>query len=190
MNADAATESGLADATPKPILYVDLDNTLVNFQSGIDRLPSKALIEYEGRYDEAPGIFALMEPMPEAVESFTELAKHYDAYILSTAPWANPSAWQHKLEWVQLHFGSGEHLPSGERNPAYKRLILSHHKNLNNGAFLVDDRGANGADRFDGEWVPFGSEKFPDWARVRAYLLEARATDLTGLASTGSPAPA
>src|SRR3954451_14892443 len=104
----------------KPILYVDLDNTLVDFRSGIARLPSKALKEYEDRYDEAPGIFSLMEPMPGAVEAFTELAEQFDAYILSTAPWGNPSAWQHKLEWVQLHFGMGEFQPGGVRNPAYK----------------------------------------------------------------------
>lgn len=183
MKGDAGMEDPARNAktTDGPILYVDLDNTLVDFQSGIDRLPSKARIEYEGRYDEAPGIFALMEPMAEAIESFTELAKHYEAYILSTAPWGNPSAWQHKLEWVQLHFGVDEYPRPGERNPAYKRLILSHHKNLNGGAFLVDDRGANGAEQFEGEWIQFGSAEYPDWAAVRARLL-ARTPEVSGAA--------
>jgi 5'(3')-deoxyribonucleotidase len=55
---------------------------------------------------------------------------------------------------------------------AYKRLILTHHKNLNHGDFLVDDRTKNGADRFRGEHIIFGSREFPDWPAVVAYLRE------------------
>ena len=79
-----------------------------------------------------------MQPMPGAIEAFHELSGLFDTYILSTAPWHNPSAWQHKVEWVHLHFGEDEYV-DGKENPAYKRLILSHHKNLNRGHFLVDD---------------------------------------------------
>jgi 5'(3')-deoxyribonucleotidase len=43
--------------------------------------------------------------------------------------------------------------------PAYKRLIISHHKNLNQGDFLVDDRPKNGAIDFTGEWIHFDAEK-------------------------------
>ena len=67
--------------------------------------------------------------MPGAVESFERVAALYDAYVLSTSPWENPSAWSDKLLWVQRHLGA----------PAYKRLILSHHKNLNAGDYLIDD---------------------------------------------------
>ncbi len=124
-----------------------------------------AVVErYKGRLDEAPGIFALMRPMPGAIQAFRELAQLFDAYILSTAPWRNPSAWQHKLEWVH------EHLGFDEDSVAYKRLILTHHKELNRGDFLVDDRPNNGADRFHGEWIHFGSERCPDWPTVVDYL--------------------
>ena len=55
---------------------------------------------------------------------------------------------------------------------AYKRLILSHHKNLNRGDYLIDDRPhKGGADKFDGEVIAFGSERFPDWDAVLRYLL-------------------
>ena len=50
--------------------------------------------------------------------------------------------------------------------------ILTHHKNLNAGDFLIDDRTKNGADRFLGEHLLFGSERFPDWQAVLAYLRE------------------
>ena len=72
--------------------------------------------------------------------------------------------------------GSWRHWPgrfrlgTDEDAPAYKRLILSHHKNLNRGNFLVDDREKNGADRFEGELVRFGSEEFTDWDAVLKHL--------------------
>ena len=47
---------------PKKILYIDLDNTLVDFPSGIARLSARDQIEYEGHDDDAPGIFGLMDP--------------------------------------------------------------------------------------------------------------------------------
>ncbi len=126
----------------KKILYVDMDNTLVDFQSGIDRLCPQDHAAYAGHYDGAPGIFALMGPKPGAIEAFIELSELFDAYILSTAPWHNPSAWSDKLLWVQKHFGVDE------GTPKWKRLILSHHKNLNRGDFIIDDRELRGVKEF------------------------------------------
>ena len=151
---------------PKKILYIDMDNTLVDFSSRLNQLVDALQLEYDGRADEIPGIFALMPPMPGAIQAYRTLATAFDTYILSTAPWNNPSAWQHKVEWVKLHFGAAE------GTPAYKRLILSHHKHLNRGDFLIDDRLANGADRFEGELIRFGSTDFTDWDVVTEYLLE------------------
>ncbi len=112
-----------------------------------------------------------MQPMPGAIEAFHELSGLFDTYILSTAPWHNPSAWQHKVEWVHLHFGEDKDLDDDEENPAYKRLILSHHKNLNRGHFLVDDLPhKNGADKFEGEVIEFGGDGFRDWPAVTEYL--------------------
>lgn len=155
----------MAETGAKKILYIDMDNTLVDFQSGIDQLADALQIQYKGNLDEVPGIFALMKPMEGAVAALEELSEKFDLYILSTAPWKNPSAWQHKVEWVHLHFGSAE------GTAAYKRVILSHHKELNRGDFLVDDRPNNGASEFEGEWLEFRSEQFPGWKTVTEYLL-------------------
>lgn len=141
-------------------LYVDMDNVLVDFPSGIAKVPKEIQDKYQDRLDEVPGIFSLMEPMPKAIESYNLLAKRFDTYILSTAPWHNPSAWSDKLLWVQKYLGES----------AYKRLILSHHKNLNDGHYLIDDRTKNGADRFAGEHIHFGTMQFPDWPSVVSYL--------------------
>lgn len=142
------------------ILYVDLDNVLVDFPSAIDGLLQATLSAYADRLDEVPGIFATMRPMPHAVEAFQELSTMFDTYVLSTSPWENSSAWSDKLEWVKRHLGKA----------AYKRLILTHHKNLNHGHFLIDDRTKNGVDRFVGEHIHFGSAQFPDWSTVLQYL--------------------
>jgi hypothetical protein len=48
----------------------------------------------------------------------------------------------------------------------------SEHKHLNTGDYLIDDRTKNGADRFGGELILFGSERFPDWPTVTSYLRE------------------
>ena len=146
----------------KKIVYVDMDNVLVNFQSGIDQLNEDLLVEYDGRLDEVPDIFGLMQPMENAIESYIKLSKHYDVYILSTSPWENESALIDKLRWVKKHLGE----------VAYKRLILSHHKNLNKGHFLIDDRLKNGAQEFEGEHIHFGQDRFPNWDSVVSYLVE------------------
>jgi len=138
-----------------------MDNVLVDFPTGIARITDSQRAEYDGRYDEVPGIFSLMDPLEGAIEAFHQLSAKYDTYILSTAPWENHTAWSDKLIWVKKHLGE----------PAYKRLILSHHKNLNAGDYLIDDRLKNGADRFAGEHIHFKTDEFPDWKSVCDYLL-------------------
>ena len=147
------------------IVYIDMDNVLVDFKTGIARLDTKTRDEYEGRLDDVPGIFSLMDPMPGAIDAVHELAKHFDVYILSTAPWLNETAWSDKLLWIKKYFG--EHPGS----ILYKRLIISHHKNLCAGNYLIDDRTKNGAAQFKGMLIQFGTGDFPDWNAVTEYLI-------------------
>jgi len=146
----------------KKILYIDMDNVLVDFPSGVSKLSQEVINEYESNLDEVPNIFSLMEPLEGAIDSFKILSQRYDTYILSTAPWENSSAWSDKVKWVQKYLGES----------AYKRLILTHHKNLNHGDYLIDDRTKNGAGEFKGELIHFGTDKFPDWKSVCSYLLD------------------
>ena len=157
----------------KKILYIDMDNVIVDFKSGIMRLSQEVQREFAGNLDDVPGIFSLMDPMPGAIESVQTLSQYFDTYVLSTAPWSNPSAWSDKVEWIQHYFKNDETtaLKDPLGNPLWKRLILSHHKHLNQGDFLVDDRTANGADRFNGEHIHFGQERWPDWETILKYLL-------------------
>lgn len=145
----------------KKILYLDMDGVLADFKSALAKQSKEVLEKYKGAPDEIPGIFAIMDPIPGAIEAVRTLATLFDIYILSTAPWWNPSAWADKQMWVKRYFG----------DIFYKKVILTHHKELNKGDFLVDDREKNGANRFEGELITFGSDKFPGWNQVVDYLV-------------------
>ena len=138
-----------------------MDGVLVDFVSGIRKYDPEALLPYKDHPDEAPGIFSLMDPIPGAKEAVERLSEDFDIYILSTAPWMNPSAWTDKVVWVKEHYG----------DLLKKRIIISHRKDLLRGDFLVDDRPKHGAIEFQGEWIQFGSEKFPTWDTVEKYLV-------------------
>ena len=142
-------------------LFFDMDNVLVDFQSGLDQMSEEMKAEYAGRLDEIPDLFGKMKPMPGAIEAVHKLAKVYDVFILSTAPWKNPSAWSDKVKWVTNYLDDVFH----------KRMIITHRKDLVEGDYLIDDRGKNGTSDFKGEWIQFGSMRFPDWDHVLDYLL-------------------
>ena len=106
-----------------------------------------------------------MKPMSGAIEAVHKLSEHYEVFILSTAPWLNSTAWSDKLELIHKYFGKDE------KNPLYKRVILSHHKDLLRGDYLIDDRTKNGAADFKGELLLFGSNEYPDWQAILNKLL-------------------
>ena len=144
----------------KKRMFVDMDNVLVDFESGLAQVSEEVKKDYEGRVDEIPGLFALMKPIPGAIEAVHELQKRYDLFILTTAPWKNPTACDDKVRWVTQYLDDVFH----------KRMVITHRKDLCQGDYLIDDRGKNGTSEFNGEWIEFGSEKFPDWDAVLAYL--------------------
>ena len=159
----------------KEILFFDMDNVLVDFKSGLDRVAPEIKAQYDDdgtgkpHYDDIPGLFSLMDPMPGAIEAVKAIAASgkYEMYILSTAPWGNPSSWSDKLLWVKKHLDSDK--PDGV---FYKRIVLSHHKNLcaQENAWLIDDRKAHGSEEFGSRFIHFGSEQFPDWDAVLKHL--------------------
>ena len=151
------------EISKKKILYFDMDGVLVDFDSAVDKLSDDIKNEYKGRYDEIPGIFGTMVPIDGALEAFDKLWNKYDCYILSSACWENPSSYTDKKIWIGKYLGE-------ER--LRKRLIFSHQKHLNIGDYLIDDRLKNGAEKFTGEHIHFGSEKFPNWDSVLKYLLD------------------
>jgi len=137
----------------KKILYIDMDGVLCDFNKAVESHPLKN--KYKNRVDCIPGIYKDLDPIPGAIEAFEYLWDAFDVYILSTPPWRNPDGWIHKKEWIE------KHIPKAKR-----RLILSHHKNLNKGDYLIDDSHYRGQPEFEGEWLHFNTPDFPNWASI------------------------
>ena len=124
------------------IIYIDMDGVLVDFESAYGLITPEEKKQYnpcgkaekDADYDEIPNIYSKMLPLNGAIDAYKQLSsdERFKVYILSTAPWGNPSAWSDKLEWVKEYLGE----------KAKKTLILSHNKQLNfsENAYLIDDK--------------------------------------------------
>ena len=142
-------------------IYIDMDNVIVDYDTAMHNVSFFERILYKNRLDEIPGIYARMRPIDGAIESVRELSKKYDIYILSSPQWNNTSAWSDKVTWIKKHLS----------DVCYKRVILTHNKSLCKGDYIIDDRSANGTCDFEGEWLHYGSNTYPDWSSILKYLL-------------------
>jgi 5'-nucleotidase len=126
-------------------------------------------IEYQKRHPDlafpysVPGFFLDLDPIPGAVQAFRWLMEHehYKPYILTAPSVRNAHCYSEKRLWVERHLGF---------DAAY-RLIITPDKSLNIGGYLIDDNiQGKGQDAFQGQLIHFGSERFPGWDSVLAYL--------------------
>jgi 5'-nucleotidase len=156
----------------KKILYLDIDGVLANFDKAVEAL-SPGINSPEQRKDHEshkqkllalcqcnPTIFQELEPIEGALAAVDELFPLYDVYFLSSPMWFLPASFVGKRIWLENHFGE----------KAVRRLTLTHRKDLCIGDYLVDDRTINGAAKFKGRFIHFGSADFPDWKTTLAFL--------------------
>lgn len=147
----------------KKILFFDMDGVLVDFNSGLKymQLNHHEIYNQYKEKDNIPNLFKYMLPIDGAINAFNTLSKYYDTYILTTSPWDNITAASDKINWVKHYLG----------DVARKKVTISHQKNFLIGDYLIDDRIKHGVDKFVGEHIHFGTEKFPNWEIVTEYLL-------------------
>ena len=150
----------------KKIVWLDMDGVLVDFGKHIETTISNNPILgelYKDREDHIPGIFRNPPPIEGAIEAVKKLAESgkYELYIATAAPWGNPESATDKRYWIEEHFGS----------LFYKRMAVTHLKNMLMGDYLIDDRTKNGAGEFGGEHIHFGTNTFPNWESVLNHLL-------------------
>jgi len=157
----------------KQIVWIDMDGVLVDFAKQVEIVTNRSphlKVEYEGRYDHIPGIFRNPPPIEGAIEAVRKLAEsgNYELYIATAAPWGNPSSAMDKRYWIEEHFG----------DLFRKKMVVTHLKNMLRGDYLIDDRTANGAGKFEGELLQFGLNyetgtwnEYPTWESILKKLL-------------------
>lgn len=143
----------------KPIVYVDMDGVLCEFF----KASQKAILENPSqKYPQSQwGFFLKLEEIPGAIEGFRKLEEKYDVWILTRPSFRNVNCYTEKAQWIWDHLGY----------EVLQKTIMTPNKSLVKGSYLIDDMGNAGQDEFEGEWLHFGTEKFPDWKSVVEYLL-------------------
>lgn len=140
----------------KPILYIDLDDTVCLFTEAFKRAIEK---NPEQAYPQASvGFFRNLEPIPGAIDALKSLEEKYDVWILTRPSVQNPACYTEKREWIEIHLGI----------EWCKHLMLVPDKTMVEKGILIDDKAWEG---FNGEVIQFGTEEYPSWDIILKKLI-------------------
>ena len=147
----------------KPTLYIDLDDTSVNY--------TKQLRKYQLMYpsyqypQSVVGFFSTMEPMPGFINSWNILSEYYDLKFLTRPSVFNLNSYTEKAVWVRDNMGGID---------ALEKLNLCPDKSIVGDCddILIDDWDIHGQKDFKGEFIHFGKGSFVNWKQVTEYLLK------------------
>ena len=142
------------------IVYIDMDDTICDY-TGLwsiykEKFPT---VQYpQSKF----GFFSRLKPIEGALEAINLLEKYYDVFILTRPSIKNLHSYSEKAEWVEKYLGE----------KYLEKLILCPNKSLVKGDFLIDDYDKNGQTEFEGEFIKFKTELFPNWESVVKYLIK------------------
>jgi 5'-nucleotidase len=143
----------------KEKVYVDMDGVMCNF----DDASSQARIDNPTQlYPQSQwGFFLKLAEIPGAVEGIRKLQEKYDVWVLTRPSFKNVNCFTEKAQWILDHYDF----------QLLEKTIMCGDKSLLKGEYLIDDRNTDKQSEFEGEWIEFGSYKFPDWKTVVNYLM-------------------
>jgi 5'(3')-deoxyribonucleotidase len=143
----------------KKLVYVDIDGVLADFKTPF----TQAIAENPGQpYPHSQyGFFMNLEPIKDSIESFKMLENHFDMWILTRPSVQNPLCYTEKAIWVKEKLGLD----------IQRKTVMCCDKSLLKGDFLIDDTTEYGQTEFEGEFIHFDTDKFPDWKTVVDYLM-------------------
>jgi 5'(3')-deoxyribonucleotidase len=140
-------------------VYIDMDGVLCDFYG--------AVMKHKNQNPKQPypqskwGFFLKLEPIDGAIDAVNKLKENYDVWILTRPSFMNINCYSEKAQWVLDHLGYD----------MLEKTILCGDKSLVKGHYLIDDQGNAGQENFEGEWIHFGTTKYPNWDEVLKYLL-------------------
>jgi 5'(3')-deoxyribonucleotidase len=149
------------------IVYVDMDNVMCDFNRAkklaIKNTPDNAYPHSQVDF------FRQLEEIDGAIDALIDLCEAgIDVYILTAPSTLNPMSYMEKMLWVRDHLGQWW----------VERLIISKHKHLNVGDYLVDDMaGGCGQEQFIGTLLQFGSKQYPNWITVKEFLIHKKQSE-------------
>ncbi len=95
-----------------------------------------------------------------AQKAYRYLLENYDMYIVASAPTNDHQYAECAHRWVEEYINV----------PGYNRLIMTNHKNLLYGDYLIDPNKTEGADGFMGTQLQFGEDPFKTWDDTIEYF--------------------
>jgi len=139
-------------------IYIDMDGVLCNFAKAFNERreadPSQPFPQSQF------GFWINLEPIEGAIESVKVLEEVFDVWFLSKPSFDNLNSFSEKAYWINKYFGPY----------MLRRLILCGDKSLLIGDYLIDDTTTANQKEFNGKFIHFGTEEFPDWTKVLQYF--------------------
>lgn len=148
----------------KPIVFVDMDDTAVDFSGQLERFK----LEYpDYQYPQSiMGFFSTMKPVEGFMDAWNTLSEHYDMRFLTRPSIFNLHSFSEKACWVRDNMGGIDALEKLNINPD-KSIVGCEND------FLIDDWDIHGQTGFRGEFIHFGKQEgCMNWEEVTIYLLK------------------